>query len=121
MATDTFLSRHLEGYPLVHASRANLVLHVLTVPLFQLGTLAPLIALLTGAPWPALGALALPLAMAAQARGHALEARSPEPFTGPLNVVGRIFAEQWITFPRFVLSGGLARAWRRDEVTPVAR
>ena len=25
---------------------------------------------------------------------------------------GRILAEQWITFPRYVLSGGFARAWR---------
>ena len=30
------------------------------------------------------------------------------------------FAEQWITFPRFVLGGGFARAWRgrSEEVSP---
>ena len=24
----------------------------------------------------------------------------------------RFFVEQWITFPRYVLSGGFSRAWR---------
>ena len=24
----------------------------------------------------------------------------------------RLFVEQWVTFPRYVLSGGFARAWR---------
>ena len=34
------------------------------------------------------------------------------PFTSPANAVARIFCEQWITFPRFVLSGGWYRALR---------
>jgi hypothetical protein len=34
------------------------------------------------------------------------------PFEGPLDVLSRIVLEQWITFPRFVLSGSFARAWR---------
>ena len=35
-------------------------------------------------------------------------------------LLARIFAEQWITFPRFVLGGGFARAWRgrSEEVSP---
>lgn len=98
-------------YPHNHADRGNLVLHVVTVPLFWLGTLAPLVALVT-TPWLALAALAMPVAMAAQGRGHRRESVAPVPFRGPADVVGRIVAEQWLTFPRFVLSGGLARAWR---------
>jgi hypothetical protein len=39
----------------------------------------------------------------------------PVPFRGPLDVLVRIFAEQFVTFPRFVLTGGLARAWRRGD------
>jgi len=35
-----------------------------------------------------------------------------EPFTGPLNAMSRIFLEQWVTFPRFVLSGGWSHAMR---------
>jgi hypothetical protein len=57
--------------------------------------------------------------MAVQGRGHRLEKNAPVPFRGPLDVLARIFVEQWVTFPRFVLSGGFARAWRatRDTVT----
>lgn len=31
----------------------------------------------------------------------------------PLDVVVRIFTEQWVKFPRFVASGGFARAWKQ--------
>jgi hypothetical protein len=51
-------------------------------------------------------------AVALQGRGHRLEGVAPIPFRGPIDVVSRIFVEQWVTFPRYVLSGGLARAWR---------
>jgi hypothetical protein len=30
----------------------------------------------------------------------------PEPFAGTANFLARLFAEQSVTFPRFVLSGG---------------
>jgi hypothetical protein len=74
------------------------------------------VVLAAAAPWIGLTALGglvlLPLAMAAQGRGHRLEKVPPAPFAGPLDVVARIFAEQLITFPRFVLSGGFTRAWR---------
>jgi hypothetical protein len=99
-------------YPANHRERSNLLLHVVTVPLFQLGTLMLASAPLTS-PWLALpGVLFMVGAMALQGRGHRLEAAAPIPFRGPLDVVSRIFVEQWVTFPRFVLSGGLAQAWR---------
>lgn len=99
-------------YPEFHADRRNLVLHVLTVPLFQGGTV-----LLTGPLWgPAWLALAgfgaMAFAMAVQGRGHRIEQNPPAVFRGPLDVATRIFAEQWLAFPRFVLSGSFARAWR---------
>lgn len=99
-------------YPLGHRDRRNLAVHAATVPLFIGGVVAT-----AASPWlgvPALlGAALLPIAMAAQGRGHRREAAPPAPFEGPLDVVFRIFAEQLITFPRFVLSGGFARAWRQ--------
>jgi hypothetical protein len=102
-----------EGYPRVHRSRGNLLIHIVAVPLFELGSLG-----LVTAPflrsWPlgagSLGAMVA--AMAAQGRGHAQEQVPPEPFTGPANALSRIFLEQWITFPRFVLSGKWLRALR---------
>jgi hypothetical protein len=50
-----------------------------------------------------------------QAGGHRLEASAPAPFRGPLDVVVRIFAEQWVTFPRYVVTGGFFRAFRAAE------
>jgi len=82
------------------------------MPLFGAGVL-----LVAATPW--LGPLSLagmallPLAMAMQGRGHRRERVPPVPFTGAPDVILRIFAEQLITFPRFVLTGEFARAWRR--------
>ena len=101
-------------YPGNHRNRRNLVLHIMTVPLFMTGTVAVAAAWL----WPwlaAVGAAAMLVAVAVQGRGHKRETEAPVPFTGPLDVVRRIFVEQWVTFPRFVASGGFARAWRARE------
>lgn len=108
---DGLLAWQWSLYPQGHRNRANLLLHVGTVPWFMAGTLAVLATPFLG-PWGALGLLPMVLAVAIQGRGHAREGSPPVPFRGPLDVVLRIFCEQWITFPRFVLSGGLSRALR---------
>lgn len=106
------LSWQWKHYPANHRERRNLMLHVATVPLFQLGTLMIATAPFS-APWLALPGLVFMVgAVALQGRGHRLETVAPIPFRGPFDVVSRIFVEQWVTFPRFVLSGGLAQAWR---------
>ena len=94
-----------------HVSRANLVMHVLTVPLFWAGTLSLIGAFLIS-PWLAFGAILMPLAVGLQGRTHKAEAVAPVPFAGPKDVVGRIFVEQWFTWPRFVLTGGFFKAWK---------
>ena len=106
------MSWQFRNYPLGHRDRRNLALHAATAPLFVVGTcaavLSPFISL-----WLlafAVPAVALPLA--AQGRGHRLEANPPSPFLGPGDFAVRLFVEQWVTFPRYVLSGGFARAWR---------
>jgi hypothetical protein len=104
-------------YPDGHRDRRNLTVHILTVPMFMAGTcalgLAPLLAGWPAGAWLAAGGvLAMVAAMALQGRTHRLEATPPAPFRGPMDVLARIFAEQWITFPRFVLSGAFIRAWR---------
>ena len=60
----------------------------------------------------AAGAGAMLFTMMVQGRGHKLEQAAPAKFRGPADVVVRLFAEQWVTFPRFVLGGGFAAAWR---------
>ena len=102
-------------YAAGHQDRRNLWLHVATAPVFMAGTVA-----VAAAPfvwgWLALGgAVAMLGAMAAQGRGHKRESSAPAPFRGPLDVVARIFAEQWITFPRYVLSGALFRVLRASH------
>lgn len=99
-------------YPDNHRARRNLLLHVLTVPLFEVGTIAVVLAPFVSG-WLALaGVVAMAVAMALQGVGHGQEAVPPVPFAGPLDALSRIFVEQWVTFPRYVLSGRLAARWR---------
>ena len=101
------------SYGANHQDRRNLALHLVAVPVFMAGTLAVLASPAVSLWLAPIGLGAIALSMAVQGKGHALEAQAPAPFAGPLDVVARILAEQWITFPRFVLSGGFARAWTR--------
>lgn len=105
--------RQWEGYPRYHQSRFNLLLHIVVVPWFLLGNLALLAGLFQGS-WPlaSAGIMAMVMSVALQGRGHSTEPNPPEPFTGPANALARIFLEQWVTFPRFVLSGRWLRALR---------
>jgi len=103
-----------EGYAKYHQSRVNLLIHIAAVPLFLFGT-AVLVAAVVQL---SLMLLALAIgcvvvAVALQGRGHRLEAVPPEPFSGPLNFVTRLFLEQWVTFPRFVITGGWSGALRK--------
>lgn len=93
-------------YGRYHQSRANLLVHIVAVPLFLLGNVTVLAGLVVLSGWVMLSGLALSaLAFAVQGAGHKGEPVPSVPFTGPANVAGRILVEQWVTFPRFVLSG----------------
>ncbi|WP_280154130.1 Mpo1-like protein [Piscinibacter sp. XHJ-5] len=107
-----------DGYTRYHGSRFNLLLHIVVVPLFLVGNVVLLAALAQRA-WPAAlgGAVAMVVSVALQGRGHRAETLPPEPFTGPLNAISRIFLEQWVTFPRFVLSGHWMKAWRHASAS----
>lgn len=47
--------------------------------------------------------------MVIQVRGHKLEPPTHVPLAGAADFVTRFFVEQWVTFARFVLSGGCYR------------
>ena len=99
-----------------HRDRRNLLVHALTVPVFQVGTVALLMSPFLSA-WLALfGVGAMAGTMALQGRTHRLERTAPVPLRGPGDVVARILAEQWLTFPRYVASGGFAQAWRGSSM-----
>jgi hypothetical protein len=59
-----------------------------------------------------LGLGCLAVAVVVEGRGHARERETPTPFAGPLDFASRFVVEQWITFPRFVLTGAWSRNFR---------
>lgn len=109
-------SSQWQGYSRYHQSRSNLLLHIIFVPLF-LASNVVLLAALTERRWLlGLGAAAFTgLSLAIQEHGHGKEPVPAKPFTGPLNALSRIVLEQWVTFPRFVLSGAWGRALRTRQ------
>lgn len=108
-------------YPDNHRDRRNLLLHVVSVPLFQLGNVLLVTAPVTSL-WSVLPGIVFTVgALALEGRGHRLETVAPVPFRGPFDALSRLFVEQWVTFPRFVLSGGFARAWRATRGAPLAQ
>jgi hypothetical protein len=99
-------------YPNGHQDRVNLLLHLVTAPLFSVGTLAALLAPVLGG-WLAPAGLALMGAvLGIQGAGHAREANGPAPFRSRADALLRLCVENWFTFPRFVLSGRWAEQWR---------
>ncbi|XHS79393.1 Mpo1-like protein [Burkholderiaceae bacterium UC74_6] len=114
MGLNELLRWQWEGYARYHGSRANLLLHIVVVPLFLCGNVALVLGLVAGGWGEAVaGLVAMVVSVIAQGRGHALEVNPPVPFSGPGNAVARIFLEQWVSFPRFVLTGGWWRAFQR--------
>ncbi|WP_248919449.1 Mpo1-like protein [Pseudomonas entomophila] len=101
------------GYHHNHRHPTNLVLHLIAVPLFILGALLVLSGLFgLELSQIAVGVIALIAGLGLQRQGHRLEAEQPEPFANRKDAVQRLLTEQFITFPRFVLSGAWWRAWR---------
>jgi hypothetical protein len=98
-----------------HRSRLNLWLHIATVPLFWGGVAALAAAALGagGASMWLLGLGGLLGAFVAQAVGHKTEPEAPEPFLGAGDFFSRFVVEQFVTFPRFVMSGGWWRGLGR--------
>ena len=103
-----------DGYPTYHQSRANLLLHIVVVPLFWVGNIGLVVALFSLSWLLSLVSIAaMVVSVALQGRGHAQEAVPPVPFSSPVNAVSRIFLEQWVSFPRYLLSGGWLQALRK--------
>lgn len=105
-----------QDYGDYHQTRRNLRIHLVAVPAFQAGNLLVLIGAARWAPAMAVAGVVLSMvAFGVQGFGHKKELLVPKRFTGPLNFLGRMFMEQWVTFPRFVASGGWLRNWREAK------
>lgn len=106
----------LQRYGRYHQSRSNLLLHIVFVPLFLVSNVVCLVCLAEHRWLIALAAVALMgLSLSIQGRGHGKEPVSPEAFTGPFNAISRLMLEQWVTFPRFLLSGAWRQALRNSS------
>jgi hypothetical protein len=111
------LAWQFRDYAERHRDPLNLWLHLYAVPAFVAGSAAAVLHLLTlNLIGFAFSLLFVMVAFLLQGIGHKREAMPPQPFDGPLDFAKRILAEQFITFPRFVLSGGWMRnVTRRPE------
>ena len=109
------------GYEKFHRSRANLLIHIFAVPMVLISNVALIMGFFRHR-WlsVAINLALIAIFVALQSLGHRREAHPPEPFTGAKNAMTRLFLEQWITFPRFVFSGGWWRGLRRSQDTPTA-
>lgn len=104
------------NYANQHEHPTNLLLHLIAVPLFLLSLALLLIGLWHLGFVPlTLGAIGLYAALALQAHGHRLERQQAAPFTSKSDACKRLLLEQFVTFPRFLFSGGWWRAWRKRK------
>ena len=107
MSVEKFLQLQWVGYSVAHRNRTNLLIHLVAVPLFMSATILAFYALVRfSLPALAGAAVCFLVSLILQGHGHRMEATAPEPFNGGSDFIFRLFAEQWITFPCFVLTGG---------------
>ena len=113
MTLAQLLRRQWEGYSRYHRSPTNLLLHIVAVPLFLLANVCLVAGVLNrSVALAGCSVLGVIVSLALQRRGHQNEENPTEPFNSASNATVRILTEQWITFPRFVLSGNWRRALR---------
>jgi phage terminase small subunit len=116
---DRLLAWQWSDYTAKHRDRGNLLLHAVAVPMFLLSTVLLVTALVTREGVAAVFAVAgMGVSVLLQGRGHQREDEAPTPFAGAGDFVTRFFVEQWVTFPRFVLSGGWLRNFWRGRGEP---
>ena len=91
--------------PPVHKNAKNLVIHIFAVPLFVVGHLLLLAAVLFTWWLSMAGLLFVIVSLALQRFGHSLERQQVPPFAGTRDFVRRLYAEQFCNFWRFLFFG----------------
>jgi hypothetical protein len=113
------LNQQWSDYSERHRNKTNLLIHIVTVPLVwfaALDVVGGLLLMLVGVGGLKLWVYAViltGLALFAQSYGNGMEAIKPRPFTNPKDFALNAAAEQFVSFPRFVLSG----QWLRNFQT----
>lgn len=88
-----------------HKNAANLLIHLVAVPMFVTGNVLLIVGVVVDLRLVVVALLCIVLSLMLQKFGHSLEQNPPHPFTGPRDYVRRIYAEQFCNFWRFLLSG----------------
>lgn len=109
------LNQQWDGYEERHRNKANLLIHIATVPLVWIAALqifGGLLLMLIGVGGLKMWLYAfilIAIALGAQWQGNSMEQVKATPPGNPKDFALYAFAEQFVTFPRFVLTGGWLR------------
>ena len=115
MSFAELLNQQWSDYSERHRNKLNLLIHIATVPLVWIAgiqVVGALMLLLIGVGGPGVlltAAILIAIALFAQAYGNGMEEIKPRPFTNAKDFAMNAVAEQFVTFPRFVLAGGWLR------------
>jgi len=115
MTLAELLDKQWSDYSGRHRNKVNLMIHIVTVPLVWIAgiqTFGALMLMLIGVGglkvlvW---AVVLIAIALFAQSYGNKMEEIKPALFTSIKDFAMNAAAEQFVTFPRFVLSGGWLR------------
>ena len=115
------LNQQWNDYSDRHLNKVNLLIHIVTVPLVWIagiqvvGSLLLMLSGLGGGAFKVLvwAVIMIAVALLAQSHGNSMEATKPGPITDWKEFGLNALAEQFVTFPRFVLTG----QWLRNFQT----
>jgi hypothetical protein len=91
--------------PPVHKNAANLLIHIVAVPLFVIGHILIVVGILIDLRWLLAAMLCIVVSLVLQKIGHSLEQNQAPPFANTRDFLRRIYAEQFCNFWRFLFSG----------------
>ncbi len=116
MKLKELMSWQWRDYHQFHQSKVNLIIHVITTPIFILACLAMVFFALQLKWLAALGSLFLVfVAIGLQGFGHNKEENAPIPFDSASQAVKRILLEQFVSFPKYIWTGGVAKAMKKKQ------
>ena len=101
--------------PSVHRNATNLLIHAVAVPLFVSAHVLLVAGILIDYRLLLAGLVSIVVSLAMQRFGHSLERNPPIQFSGPVDFVRRIYAEQFCNFWRFLLSGQWYRSLKARD------
>ncbi len=119
MTFPELLEKQWSDYSERHRNKVNLLIHIVTVPLVWIagiqlfGSLLLLVSGLGAFKFMVWAAILIGVALFAQSHGNAMEAVKPPAFTHWKDFAINTAVEQFVTFPRFVLTG----TWLRNFQT----